>query len=165
MGWVIHWWKLGTRLTKITKGPGYGARHPRLKSKNGGWGVGYKHGGPSAGSGEYCRQEVCENRKWNCRERTKNEAVEDKRGAYTIGRYADATNQIENKAYKECEARLAPVGRVITKTKYDTSPKKAQYARTHLHLHTRKQTQGWEQANGPLRTRGKGWPEGEGRIR
>jgi len=54
------------------KGLGYGARHPRSKSENGAWRVGYKHGGPSTGSGDDCGQGACGKTEVKlCKEQTK----------------------------------------------------------------------------------------------
>lgn len=62
--------------------------------------------------------------------------IQEKRTQLDANNHTEATNQIGNKTYKERGARLALVGKLEQKN--DTRPKKAQYTRTHLHLHTRK---------------------------
>jgi len=89
----------------------------------------------------------------------------------------EVTNQIDNKAYKRCEARLAPVGpkleqrlSVIQTPKTKPSTCACTCTRTHANTHTHDSTrsvgpikmQGGEQANGPLRDRGERMAYGPG---
>jgi len=73
----------------------------------------------------------------------------------------EATNQIDNKAYKGRETRPAPVGPKLEQRLSMIQAPKTSQVRTHLYPHSARRVgpikiQGREKASGPLRSRIRG---------